>query len=151
VMGAFFLIRRELIEKIGILDEQFYMYCEEVDFCFRTKNAGYEVWFAPVGEVLHFWGGMSATSRRVVLWTLGSQMLLIQKHFTGMKRALMILIKGLGVVVRIPLYAVVGAVTRNRVTRAKAGYWAFALSRLVTKRWTYKHDYVGPVVPWERV
>ncbi|MFC1788100.1 glycosyltransferase family 2 protein [Patescibacteria group bacterium] len=43
VMGAFFCIRREVIEQIGPLDEGFFMWYEEVDFCRRAKNAGWKV------------------------------------------------------------------------------------------------------------
>ncbi|MBI4435413.1 glycosyltransferase family 2 protein [Candidatus Uhrbacteria bacterium] len=43
VMGALFCIRRELIEEIGFLDERFFMWYEEVDYCRRAKNAGWRV------------------------------------------------------------------------------------------------------------
>ena len=49
VMGAFFCIRREVIEKIGWLDEAFFLWYEEVDFCRRAVNAGWRVrYFADI-------------------------------------------------------------------------------------------------------
>src|SRR5437762_539513 len=43
VIGAFLLIRREVIEQIGPMDERFFMYCEDEDWCFRAKQAGWRV------------------------------------------------------------------------------------------------------------
>lgn len=45
VMGAFFCIRRKLIEQIGLLDDGFFMWYEEVDFCMRAKKAGWRVYY----------------------------------------------------------------------------------------------------------
>ena len=42
-MGAFFCVRRQLIEEIGMLDNGFFMWYEEVDFCQRAKNAGWRI------------------------------------------------------------------------------------------------------------
>lgn len=49
VMGALFFIRRELLEEIGLLDERFFMWYEEVDYCRRAKSAGWRVrYFADI-------------------------------------------------------------------------------------------------------
>ncbi len=57
VMGAFFMIRLEGIEKIGILDERnFFNWFEEVDFCIRAREAGYEIWYTPSADVIHHYG-----------------------------------------------------------------------------------------------
>lgn len=53
VMGAFFMFRREVIERIGMLDENFYIWFEEVDFCKRVKKAGYKVCYTPTTGVIH--------------------------------------------------------------------------------------------------
>lgn len=59
VIGAAFLIRRAVIDRIGLLDEAYFMYGEEQDWCFRAQAAGWEVWFDPEAEVTHL-GGQSA-------------------------------------------------------------------------------------------
>src|SRR5258707_169645 len=43
-LGATFMIRREVIEQIGLLDEQFFMYCEEVDWSMRIRQSGWEIY-----------------------------------------------------------------------------------------------------------
>lgn len=64
VSGCCFLLRRELVDRIGVLDEDYFMYAEETDFCWRAQRAGYEVHYAPVGEIVHLGGGSSRLARR---------------------------------------------------------------------------------------
>lgn len=59
VSGCAMLIRRELITEIGALDERFYMYCEDVDLCQRTWDAGREVVYVPDAVVTHAIGRSS--------------------------------------------------------------------------------------------
>jgi len=51
--GAFFLIRREVIDKVGMLDEDYFMYGEDLDWAYRIKQAGWQIWFNPEATVLH--------------------------------------------------------------------------------------------------
>jgi len=53
VMGAFFLIRRETLDQIGLLDEGYFIWFEEVDFCRRAKDAGWKIAYAPEVEIIH--------------------------------------------------------------------------------------------------
>jgi GT2 family glycosyltransferase len=53
ISGAFFLVRREAITQVGLLDEDFFMYAEDIDWAFRFKQKGWEVWFNPEATVLH--------------------------------------------------------------------------------------------------
>jgi GT2 family glycosyltransferase len=54
VMGAAFLIRRFALEQVGLLDEEFFIWFEEVDYCARMKEAGLEVWYIPSAHIIHF-------------------------------------------------------------------------------------------------
>ena len=56
VMGAAMLIRREVFDKIGFLDEKFWSVFEEVDFCKRAKKAGYKIIFYPDCRIMHLKG-----------------------------------------------------------------------------------------------
>ena len=56
VMGAFFMVRQELFRQIGLFDEKFFIWFEEVDFCRRAKGAGYKVMYNPGAEVIHYGG-----------------------------------------------------------------------------------------------
>jgi GT2 family glycosyltransferase len=56
VMGAALLIRREVVEQIGPMDEAYFMYAEEVDWCFRARAAGWEVMYLPTATITHLGG-----------------------------------------------------------------------------------------------
>lgn len=51
--GAFFMVKREVIEKAGLLDEDYFMYGEDLDWAYRMKEAGFQIWFNPEATVLH--------------------------------------------------------------------------------------------------
>ena len=61
VPGTYFVIRRDLLDEIGLLDERFFMYFEEVDYCYRARQANWDVAFHPALTVIHL-GGASAVS-----------------------------------------------------------------------------------------
>jgi GT2 family glycosyltransferase len=54
--GACLLIRKCLLDQIGLFDEGFFMLFEEVDLCYRAKEAGWEIWFTPKAKVIHHYG-----------------------------------------------------------------------------------------------
>ena len=62
VMGAAMLVRREAIAEVGPLDESFFLFSEEVDWCYRFEQAGWQVYFTPEAEVVHV-GGASHGGR----------------------------------------------------------------------------------------
>lgn len=62
--GASLMIRREVLETVGLLDEEFFMYYEEVDFCMRAKRAGWPVWYVPESRVVHLVGQSSGVTSR---------------------------------------------------------------------------------------
>jgi GT2 family glycosyltransferase len=56
VMGAAMLARRAAIDEVGLLDEDFFLFSEETDWCYRFVQAGWEVVFTPAAEVVHVYG-----------------------------------------------------------------------------------------------
>jgi GT2 family glycosyltransferase len=54
--GACLLLRRQVIDEVGNLDEGFFMLFEEVDWCYRIKESGWEIWFTPSARVVHHYG-----------------------------------------------------------------------------------------------
>ena len=63
ISGSFFCIRRDLYEKLGGFDEDFFMYGEDLDLCFRTKAEGFKNYYTPSTNILHF-KGQSCRTRR---------------------------------------------------------------------------------------
>lgn len=64
VMGAAFMVRREVVEKVGGFDEKIFMYFDEVEWCYRIKKAGFQVCFYPGAEITHLWQGSSTSGRK---------------------------------------------------------------------------------------
>ena len=62
VSGSCMLIRREVIDQIGYLDEQFFAYQEDADFCFRAREAGWKIYYYPQAQVIHY-GGRGGSRR----------------------------------------------------------------------------------------
>ena len=58
LMGACLLLRKEVLDQVGFLDEDYFMYSEEVDLCYRIQRAGWRLFWVPQAEVVHF-GGQS--------------------------------------------------------------------------------------------
>jgi len=58
LMGACFLIRRKALDQVGLLDEKFFIYSEEVDLCTRIRNYGWRLFWNPLVKVVHY-GGQS--------------------------------------------------------------------------------------------
>jgi GT2 family glycosyltransferase len=56
VIGACIMVRRDAIEQVGLLDEDYFLFLEETDWCFRMKKAGWKVYYVPHAEVYHFQG-----------------------------------------------------------------------------------------------
>jgi GT2 family glycosyltransferase len=59
VAGAALLVRRSVIEQIGLMDERFFLYSEETEWCWRIWQAGWEVWYLPDAHIVHMGGGSS--------------------------------------------------------------------------------------------
>ncbi|CAH8248965.1 glycosyltransferase family 2 protein [Paenibacillus melissococcoides] len=54
LIGAFMMVRREAIDQVGMLDEQFFMYGEDVDWCYRIKQAGWVNYYYPKTQIIHY-------------------------------------------------------------------------------------------------
>ena len=82
VSGAFLLIRRQAIEQIGLLDESFWIYGEDIDWCIRAKRAGWKVMYYPDAHILHYKGvGCSTNSRKTSYEFYRAMYLFHKKHF----------------------------------------------------------------------
>ncbi len=62
VAGASMLVRREVFDHVGLIDEAYFLYFEEVDFLLRAKRAGFETWYVPESRVMHHVGASTGVS-----------------------------------------------------------------------------------------
>jgi N-acetylglucosaminyl-diphospho-decaprenol L-rhamnosyltransferase len=61
--GAFMLVRREALEQVGLLDERYWLYMDDLDWCFRFKQKGWKVWYDGAVTVMHVKGGTTVRKR----------------------------------------------------------------------------------------
>lgn len=62
--GASMMIRREVFEAIGLMDEEYFLYYEETDFCLQAKRAGWSCWYVPNSKVMHIAGQSTGVTAR---------------------------------------------------------------------------------------
>lgn len=83
VSGAAMMLRRELIDRLGGMDDGYFLYFEEVDFCTRARAAGWEVWFEPASRVVHLEGaatGIREKRRRPPYWFASRRRYFVKHH-----------------------------------------------------------------------
>lgn len=66
VMGAYILVRREVLEKVGLLDKRFFLWFEEVDFCQRAWDNNYKVYYNSNVQAIHS-GGQSFEQQKIII------------------------------------------------------------------------------------
>lgn len=87
ISGAFCMLRHSALDKIGLLDEDFFMYGEDVDLSYRLLKGGYENWYVPV-EILHYKGESAhKSSFRYVHVFYNAMLIFFRKHY-GNKAAI---------------------------------------------------------------
>jgi GT2 family glycosyltransferase len=88
VPGAFAILRRDLVDKIGLFDPRFFLYYEEVDLCRRIHQTGFKVYYWPDLVITHIGGASSETvdglafassGKQLTLWRMRSQLLYYRK------------------------------------------------------------------------
>lgn len=88
-LGAALMIRGETLKQVGPLDEGFFMYCEEIDWCMRAKRLGWGIYCVPLARITHL-EGQSARQFRdrmfIALWR--SRFRLFDKHYSATYRTL---------------------------------------------------------------
>lgn len=94
VPGCYYLVRREVIERVGLFDPRFFLYYEEVDHCRAVRQAGWSVIYYPFTEVVHLAGEsalsegpLTSAGRQISVLKIESELLYFRKHY-GMKGVL---------------------------------------------------------------
>jgi len=61
--GAAMIVKRDVIDKVGLMDESYFMYGDDIDWCYRMKQAGWKVYYLPEAEIIHY-GGRGGSRRQ---------------------------------------------------------------------------------------
>lgn len=107
LMGACLLIRRKVLDQIGLFDEDYFMYSEEVDLCCRIRQAGWSIYWVPQAVVVHY-GGQSTdqVAAEMFLHLYQGKILYFRKHYSWLSVQLykvVLLLASLGRVALTPI------------------------------------------------
>lgn len=106
VTGAFYLARKEVLDKLNGFDEDYDAYVEEVDLSYRIKRLGYQIMYLPKWKIVHH-GGVSYGSERSFIYELKNIKLFYSKHYPKIHGFILNLILKLGIFLRIIVFGVV--------------------------------------------
>lgn len=85
VVGCFSLVRMEAIRQVGVMDETFFVYGDDIDWCYRFVKAGWRVHFTPAGQIIHYRGQTTKKgANRFALQLFGSVLINVKKHCSGL-------------------------------------------------------------------
>lgn len=138
VTGCFMLVRRKALEQIGSMDERFFMYGEETDWCYRFKKAGWKILFTPDAEIIHLGGASTEQVKpEMTLQLRGSILLFIKKHRGRLAYVFACILVSLFFLIRVPYWLTMAFVSANNkcssMERAKT-YGIGALKSLIGAR-----------------
>lgn len=122
VSGMFMLVPRPVIDRVGVLDEAFFVYAEEADWCRRIRKAGWRCVFTPETRILHLDGGSKSTAQirpRMHVQMQKSHLIYVRKHDGWIGYAA---VKGMFVVsaaVRLALFGALQLLRQDETIRAR--------------------------------
>lgn len=120
--GAFMLLRRKVLDQIGLLDEDFFMYGEDIDLSFRITKAGYFNYYFPEAWMIHYKGESTRkSSLNYVRLFYGAMLIFARKHFAGKNERLLSLVILPGVYFR----AAIAMISNILNSLAHSSFWSF--------------------------
>ncbi|RKY56115.1 MAG: hypothetical protein DRP89_02040 [Candidatus Neomarinimicrobiota bacterium] len=101
VSGSFLMFRREVWDKIGGLDETFFMYGEDIDYCYRMKEAGWKIYYVPYTKIIHYKGeSTKLASFDNFIAFYRAMDIFVKKHFGKSYSIFLDVILRIGIVIR---------------------------------------------------
>jgi GT2 family glycosyltransferase len=125
IRGAFMLVRASAIKEVGLMDESYFMYSEEVDWCYQFKKKGWKIYYYPYAETVHVWGGSVEQVRTKMLIQLyRSQIDFFRKNYGQLSTFFLKLIIGTNCLIRIGPGALYYLLSSDRWDRQKhQAFW----------------------------
>jgi len=132
--GCFMLVRREAIDQVGTMDEQFFMYGEETDWCYRFKKTGWKILFTPNAEVIHLGGESSRKmSPEMTLQLRASILQFVCKHYSRFEYILACILVWFFLALRVPRWFLksLGGRTERSQSRTQLVIYLLGMKRLM--------------------
>lgn len=126
VQGSCMLVRREVLDQVGALDEHFFMYSEETDWCYRARQHGWKIYFTPEAEIIHYGAKSSRQSARMRVVFHQSRIKYFQKHYGWLTSVIARLLAALEVGLRLIYWSASLLIRRRKRLQAlnmMGAYW----------------------------
>ncbi|MFA4967662.1 MAG: glycosyltransferase family 2 protein [Candidatus Margulisiibacteriota bacterium] len=108
VVGACLMVKKEVIEKVGLMDENLFFYNDDLDWCMSIRKAGYKVYYLPQAEVIHY-GGYSnkgAFNRRIFVEGFKGGLYFVRKHYGVAPYYLYKVLLFAGIIIYLPFFII---------------------------------------------
>ncbi|MEO0732977.1 MAG: glycosyltransferase family 2 protein [Bacteroidota bacterium] len=137
--GAFMWLRRQTLDEIGLLDETFFMYGEDIDLSYRILQGGYENYYFPETSIIHYKGESTKRgSLNYVRVFYQAMIIFARKHFAGGQARLLVWLMQLAIYVRATMTVLANLWRRLRYPLLDAGGIYLGL-RLLKRLWAEYH------------
>jgi len=101
VSGSFVMVRKTVIEEIGLFDEDFFMFGEDLDWFFRMRKAGYKIYYVPYTKIIHYKGeSIRAAGFDAIGMFYKAQIQFVRKHFRKSKSVFAVMFLYFGIILR---------------------------------------------------
>jgi len=135
VSGMFMLVPRPVMEKVGLLDEDFFVYAEEDDWCRRIREASWTCVFAPVAQIIHLDGGSKSTDQirsKMHVQLQKSHLIYVRKHEGALAYVAAKAVYVASSLLRGLVFGALSLLRRDKVTRARVRLSSASLRYLLT-------------------
>lgn len=140
--GAFMFIRKSVLDEIGLLDEDYFMYGEDIDLSYRITKAGYKNYYFPDTTIIHYKGeSTKKTSVNYVFVFYRAMIIFARKHYSARHAKLFSLLISFAIYLRAAIALVVRFFQRSKLVLADAAmiYGGIYLTKLY---WEHNHRFV---------
>ncbi len=153
ISGAFMLVRRQALEQVGLLDEGYFLHCEDLDWCMRFRQAGWDILFVPDAEALHYKGSCSSGRRVFIEWHKHKGMVRFYRKFFRHQYPLPLMVVVVAAI-WLRFSALAGILAFERiagVAKRRAGHLAMQGQLTETPRSYPEHHAISPGAIHDRV
>lgn len=122
VSGMFLLVPRKVVEAVGLLDDMFFVYAEEADWCLRIRKAGWRCVFSPVAQIIHLDGGKKSTTQirsKMYVQLQKSLLIYVRKHFGWFGHALVKALFVASATARVLVFGGLGFLRKSETAKAR--------------------------------
>jgi GT2 family glycosyltransferase len=109
ITGAAFLIPKSVVKRVGMLDEEIFMYGEDVDWCYRIKKAGFKIIYSPSTKLVHIGRGSTGqVSQNAILREYVGLKYIYRKHKPKWSLQLLRALLKIGALARVAIFGILG-------------------------------------------